>query len=115
MATDALGNFQRTGAAALPMARGAMPLLSAMVFIVSLGYGAGLPLIRPYLLRYLGAVPTSTVAWHVGMLGGVYLFALFPLGFQVLNNCLGGGVVMGMVDMTMSAVVVALCTVRTKR
>jgi len=54
-----------------------MPLLSAMVFIVSLGYGAGLPLIRPYLLRYLGAVPTSTVAWHVGMLGGVYLFALF--------------------------------------
>ena len=54
-----------------------MPLLSAMVFVVSLGYGAGLPLIRPYLLRYLGAVPASTVAWHVGMLGGVYLFALF--------------------------------------
>lgn len=54
-----------------------MVLLSAMVFIVSLGYGAGLPLIRPYLLRYLGAVPASTVAWHVGMLGGVYLFALF--------------------------------------
>ena len=59
------------------MPRGAMPLLSAMVFIVSLGYGAGLPLIRPYLLRHLGAVPASTVAWHVGMLGGVYLFALF--------------------------------------
>ena len=54
-----------------------MPLLGALVFIVSLGYGAGLPLIRPYLLRYLGAVPASTVAWHVGMLGGVYLFALF--------------------------------------
>lgn len=54
-----------------------MPLLSAMVFIVSLGYGTGLPLIRPYLLRYLGSVPASTVAWHVGMLGGVYLFALF--------------------------------------
>ena len=76
MATDALGRLQRTGAE-LPMTRGAMPLLSAMVFIVSLGYGAGLPLIRPYLLRYLGAVPASTVAWHVGMLGGVYLFALF--------------------------------------
>ncbi len=59
------------------MVTGAMPLLSAMVFIVSLGYGAGLPLIRPYLLRYLGAVPAPTVAWHVGMLGGVYLFALF--------------------------------------
>ncbi|WP_253819861.1 MFS transporter [Variovorax paradoxus] len=54
-----------------------MALLGAMVFIVSLGYGAGLPLIRLYLLRYLGAVPASTVAWHVGMLGGVYLFALF--------------------------------------
>ena len=55
----------------------AMVLLSAMVFVVSLGYGAGLPLIQPYLLRYLGAVPASTVSWHVGMLGGVYLFALF--------------------------------------
>lgn len=54
-----------------------MPLLCAMVFVVSLGYGAGLPLVRPNLLHYLGAVPASTVAWHVGMLGGVYLFALF--------------------------------------
>ena len=77
MATDALGRLQRTATTSLPMARGAMPLLGAMVFVVSLGYGAGLPLIRPYLLRYLGAVPASTVAWHVGMLGGVYLFALF--------------------------------------
>ena len=77
MATDALGRLQRTATAALPMAKGAMPLLGALVFIVSLGYGAGLPLIRPYLLRYLGAVPASTVAWHVGMLGGVYLSALF--------------------------------------
>jgi len=77
MATDSLGRLQQTATAALLMARGAMPLLSAMVFIVSLGYGAGLPLIRPYLLRYLGVVPASTVAWHVGMLGGVYLFALF--------------------------------------
>ncbi len=77
MATDALGRLQRTASASRPMTKGAMPLLSAMVFVVSLGYGAGLPLIRPYLLRYLGAVPASTVAWHVGMLGGVYLFALF--------------------------------------
>ena len=59
------------------MGKGAMPLLCAMVFVVSLGYGAGLPLVRPNLLVYLGAVPASTVAWHVGMLGGVYLFALF--------------------------------------
>lgn len=77
MATDALGRLERTAKTSLPMARGAMALLGAMVFIVSLGYGTGLPLIRPYLLRYLGAVPASTVAWHVGMLGGVYLFALF--------------------------------------
>jgi len=54
-----------------------MVLLSAMVFIASLGYGSGLPLAQPYLLRYLGAVPASAVAWHVGMLGGVYLLALF--------------------------------------
>lgn len=60
-----------------PMGKGAMPLLCAMVFVVSLGYGAGLPLVRPNLLVYLGAAPASTVAWHVGMLGGVYLFALF--------------------------------------
>jgi MFS family permease len=59
------------------MGKGAMPLLCAIVFVVSLGYGAGLPLVRPNLLVYLGAVPVSTVAWHVGMLGGVYLFALF--------------------------------------
>jgi oligosaccharide repeat unit polymerase len=50
-----------------------------------------------------------------GVVTPVYLFALFPLGFQVLNNCLGGGVVMAMVDMCMSAFVVALCTVRTRR
>ena len=77
MATDAIGRLEPTVTASLPIAKGAMALLGAMVFIVSLGYGAGLPLIRPYLLRYLGAVPASAVAWHVGMLGGVYLFALF--------------------------------------
>ena len=77
MATDALDLAGRSATASVRVAKGAMVLLGAMVFIVSLGYGAGLPLIRPYLLRYLGAVPASTVAWHVGMLGGVYLFALF--------------------------------------
>jgi MFS family permease len=72
-----------------PVVNGAMLPLSAMVFIVSLGYGAGLPLIRPYLLRYLCAVPASTVAWHVGMLGGVHLFALFlfaPLWGRLLDR-----------------------------
>lgn len=89
MATNALDRLQRTATSSLPMAKGAMPLLGAMVFVVSLGYGAGLPLIRPYLLRYLGTVPASTVAWHVGMLGGVYLFALFlfaPLWGQLSDR-----------------------------
>ena len=76
MATD-VPDLAGRRATAVQIARGAMPLLSVMVFIVSLGYGAGLALIRPYLLRFLGAVPASTVAWHVGMLGGAYLFALF--------------------------------------
>lgn len=77
MALDALAGIERRAPASLHISKDAMVLLGAMVFIVSLGYGSGLPLIRPYLLRYLGAVPASTVAWHVGMLGGVYLFALF--------------------------------------
>lgn len=77
MAPDNSGHVEPTTSASMTRAGSAMALLGAMVFVVSLGYGAGLPLIRPYLLRYLGAVPGSTVAWHVGMLGGVYLFALF--------------------------------------
>lgn len=74
---SATGQSASKAPAAEPMGKGAMPLLCAMVFVVSLGYGAGLPLVRPNLLVYLGAAPASTVAWHVGMLGGVYLFALF--------------------------------------
>lgn len=77
MATKVHGGSERNPRTPSSIAKGAMALLGAMVFVVSMGYGAGLPLIRPYLLRYLGAVPASDVAWHVGMLGGVYLFALF--------------------------------------
>ena len=54
-----------------------MALLGAAVFVVSLGYGTGLPLIQPYLAQYLGQDPPQRLAWHVGMLGGVYTFALF--------------------------------------
>lgn len=54
-----------------------MLLLGAMVFVVALGYGAGLPLLQLYLRQYLGAATPSALAWHVGMLGGVYTFALF--------------------------------------
>ena len=83
--------------APLPMARGAMLLLGALVFMVSLGYGAGMPLVRPYLSRYLGEAPASTVAWHVGMLGGVYLFALFlcaPLWGRLSDRYGRGGVLL---------------------
>lgn len=55
----------------------AMALLGVVVFIVALGYGAGLPLVQPYLARYLGPDAPQRLAWHVGMLGGVYTFALF--------------------------------------
>lgn len=55
----------------------AMALLGAAVFVVSLGYGAGLPLLQLYLAQYLGSAEPQRVAWHVGMLGGVYTFALF--------------------------------------
>ncbi len=54
-----------------------MVLLGAAVFVVALGYGAGLPLIQLYLAQYLGTADPQRVAWHVGMLGGVYMFALF--------------------------------------
>lgn len=55
----------------------AMALLGAAVFVVSLGYGAGLPLLQLFLVQYLGSAEPQRVAWHVGMLGGVYTFALF--------------------------------------
>ncbi len=51
--------------------------LGAMVFVVALGYGVGLPLLQLYLARYLGSAKPALIAWHVGMLGGVYTFALF--------------------------------------
>lgn len=60
-----------------PNADRAMVLLAAVVFVVSLGYGASLPLIQPYLARYLGPQAPERLAWHVGMLGGVYTFSLF--------------------------------------
>ena len=62
---------------AIATSRRAMLLLGAMVFIVALGYGAGLPLVQLYLAQYLPDASASTRAWHVGMLGGVYTGALF--------------------------------------
>lgn len=55
----------------------AMALLGALVFVVAMGYGAGLPLIQPYLAQYLEPDAPQRLAWHVGTLGAVYTFALF--------------------------------------
>ncbi len=54
-----------------------MLLLVAMVFVVALGYGAGLPLLQLYLGPYLVGATAPTLSWHVGTLGGTYTFALF--------------------------------------
>lgn len=70
----------RTAPLPLPATRAIWPALAvllAMVFVVALGYGAGLPLLQLYLSQYLGDATRQTLAWHVGMLGGVYTFALF--------------------------------------
>lgn len=55
----------------------AMSLLFLMVFLVALGYGAGLPLLQVYLSQYLGNAAPGTLARHVGWLGGSYTLALF--------------------------------------
>ena len=57
--------------------RPALATLLAMVFVVSLGYGAGLPLLKLYLAQYMPEARPETIALNVGALGGVYTFALF--------------------------------------
>lgn len=54
-----------------------MLVLVAMVFVVASGYGAGLPLVQPYLRQYLESASPATLARHVGLLGGIYTLALF--------------------------------------
>lgn len=55
-----------------------MALLCLTVFMVALGYASGLPLLQLYLAPYLGdTAEPERIAWHVGMLGGVYMLALF--------------------------------------
>lgn len=52
-------------------------LLLAAVFVVSLGYGVVLPILPFVLIDALGESERSSVAWHTGMLTGVYMLALF--------------------------------------
>lgn len=53
----------------------ALPL--AAVFVVSLGYGVVLPVLPFVLARVLGEPERTSIAWHTGMLTGVYMLALF--------------------------------------
>lgn len=53
----------------------ALPL--AAVFVVALGYGVVLPVLPFVLADALGEAERASVAWHTGMLTGVYMLALF--------------------------------------
>lgn len=52
-------------------------LMLAAVFMVAMGYGVILPVL-PFFLERLQTAPGSlSVAWHTGLLTGIYMFALF--------------------------------------
>jgi MFS family permease len=53
----------------------ALPL--AAVFVVAMGYGVVLPVLPFTLERALGEAARASVAWHTGLLTGVYMLALF--------------------------------------
>lgn len=53
----------------------ALPL--AAVFVVAMGYGMVLPVLPFLLERALGAAAREAIAWHTGLLTGVYMLALF--------------------------------------
>ena len=44
---------------------------------MALGWGASLPLAQLYLGLFIPDASAGTLAWHVGMLGGVYTFGVF--------------------------------------
>src|SRR3990167_5362727 len=53
----------------------ALPL--ATMFVVAVGYGVVLPVLPFVLARALGETARASVAWHTGLLTGVYMLALF--------------------------------------
>ncbi len=53
----------------------ALPL--AAVFVVAVGYGVVLPVLPFVLERALGEAARASVAWHTGLLTGMYMLALF--------------------------------------
>jgi MFS family permease len=52
-------------------------LLMASVFTVYVGYGIVLPVLPFLLERVLGDAARFSVAWHTGMIAGIYMLALF--------------------------------------
>lgn len=56
---------------------GAFFLLMASVFSVSAGHGIILPILPAFLARLPLDASRLSIAWHTGMLTGVYMFALF--------------------------------------
>lgn len=52
-------------------------LLMAAVFTVYVGYSIVLPVLPFLLERVLGEGARFSVAWHTGMIAGIYMFALF--------------------------------------
>ena len=56
---------------------GAFFLLMAAVFSVSVGHGIILPILPAFLARLPLDASRLSIAWHTGMLTGVYMFALF--------------------------------------
>jgi DHA1 family multidrug resistance protein-like MFS transporter len=52
-----------------------LPLVA--VFVVSLGYGVVLPVLPFVLVRVLDEAASTGIAWHTGLLTGVYMLALF--------------------------------------
>lgn len=52
-------------------------LLMASVFAVYVGYGIVLPLLPFQLERIVGEAGRFSVAWHTGLIAGIYMFALF--------------------------------------
>jgi len=54
-----------------------LALALAAVFVVAMGYGMVLPVLPFLLARVLGAAASEAIAWHTGLLTGVYMLALF--------------------------------------
>lgn len=60
----------------MPPRRG-LALALAAVFVVTMGYGVVLPVLPFLLARAFGASASQAIAWHTGLLTGVYMLMVF--------------------------------------